>query len=325
MNDVDWKVVDRYLTGQATAADEARIRAWSDDPAFVELLRQLSQPEAHNTWNVDAAWTAVRSRAAVTPAKRAASRWSARVVAGAAAAVVAAAAIGAGLWGVQRNSPSVAPTMRDIATRNGQRDSITLPDGSRAYLNAGSHLRYQIDATRGERNVFLDGEAMFDVRHEEARPFRVYAKGAIAQDLGTRFTVRAYAELPAVNVAVMEGVVSLHRQSTSDSVVLRPGTVGQLNATGTPRIMQGSDVGQYESWTSGTLVFDRMPLRDAVAQLQRKYDVTIVIADSALANRRLVVRVSNEPLAVMLDVIGVALGARVERDGQRVILTSTQR
>src|SRR5690349_5983425 len=126
-------------------------------------------------------------------------RW--RVAVGAIAASLILA-VGAALWLRHDDTPTQAaaePAAREFATGRGQRATIRLVDGSRVELGYASTLRVrQIDG--GRRELFLEGEAVFDVVHDESRPFIVHAANATTEDLGTVFSVRAYPGDSAVRV-----------------------------------------------------------------------------------------------------------------------------
>jgi transmembrane sensor len=136
------------------------------------------------------------------------------------------------------------------------------------------------------RDVYLDGEAFFDVVHDEARPFAGYAGGGVARDVGTKFNVRAYPETHGVEVVVMQGSVSLHRVpqagivpvtgveattvSDVDSVLLAAADFGRVSVTGRVTTRHGVDVAARLAWLDGRLVFKDTPLRDALADLSRR-------------------------------------------------------
>jgi len=212
--------------------------------------------------------------------------------------------------------------MRELAAPNGRRETITLGDGSRVVLNAGSRLRYAADIARGSRDVYLDGEAYFEVTRDAARPFRVHARGGVAHDLGTRFTVRAYPELPRVDVLVAEGWVSLRRDQAAltDSVILTAGQLGRLAASGAPSVVAGVDTAAFLGWTTGALVLEGLTLGEALPQLERRFDVEVRVPDRALASRRLFARFRDETLTQVLDALSLALGAHYERAGRVVTL-----
>jgi ferric-dicitrate binding protein FerR (iron transport regulator) len=95
-----------------------------------------------------------------------------------------------------------APQPRTFATGNGDRAELKLTDGTRIRMAPATRLRVAADYGVDRRDVYLEGEAYFDVVHDEQRPFTVFAGNASAQDLGTQFTVRSYADDGAVQVVV---------------------------------------------------------------------------------------------------------------------------
>jgi len=343
--DPEWSLVDRYVAGEATADDLRALHAWTaEDPTRVVWLDAL---RAHATAadarrDVDAAWSRVASRTVQAPTTRrtltvergtaARSTWSARApwIARAAAAVVLVVA-GVGLWRTSsRPARRAAPVtaMRELVAPRGGRADIRLADGTRVALNAGSKLRYAASYGRASvREMWLDGEGYFEVRHDATRPFRVHAGGGVAEDLGTRFVVRAYPELARVEVMVAEGRVALRHDvpglgARADSAVLGPGQLGRLSGDA---LTVSSAVGEerYLAWTTGALVLDDVPLRDALPLLERRYDLSITLADSALGSRRVVARFRDQPADEVLGAIALALGARVERHGRDVTLRAS--
>lgn len=329
-------VLDRYLAGEATPREIQVIDAHRKaDPrwgAMIDALRSELAESREADWRVDAAWARlqpalanVTSPPAVT--NGATSRPPApyvRTVRWLAAAAVVVAAAGL-LWRtIQRRAPlDVAAAAHEVATPNGTRHTFTLDDGTRVTLNAGSRLRWANDFGAKVRDVWLDGEAYFSVAHDASRPFRVRARGAIAHDLGTRFAVRAYAELPAVEVVVAEGSVSLRhdRTESADSAVLTAGQLGRIDSIGAPTVETNVRVDRWTAWTTGSLVLENVSLGDAIPQIERWYDATITVADPALARRRVTARFHDETLPQTLDALALALGARWERTGRSITLT----
>jgi len=323
----DWNTLDRYLAGDASADEHRVVREWiAADPARAEVLRGIQtahRPSAAEQWDVDAAWAKVRAQVRQPRVVRSVSsaRWYLRTPARIAAALVLTVGAYATWRAVGRPEPR-SIVMREISTPNGRRDTLTLGDGSRVVLNAGSRLRYATDIARGSRDVYLEGEAYFEVTHRAARPFRVHTRGGVAHDLGTRFTVRAYPELPRLEVVVAEGRVSLRRDvaAATDSVILAAGQLGRLEATGSPTVQSGVDTLAFLGWTRGALVLEGLTLAEAVPQLERRFDVEIRVDDPALASRRLFARFRDETLAQVLDALSLALGARYDRAGRVVTL-----
>jgi transmembrane sensor len=340
---LDWQLIDRYLAGEASPAEAADVQARAKaDPAWAQALEMLRSDFATGTprqWDASLAWTRVRPRLttdhdtpatrtprrAVTPLHDTTTRW--RVAAG---LILAAGSLAT--WQAAsrlgRPSPNASTTTvaTEIVTPNGSRNTVTLGDGSRVTLNAGSRLRLAPDFGTDSRDVYLQGEAYFVVTHDAARPFRVHARDAIAHDLGTRFVVRAYAELPRIEVIVAEGAVSLrHERPEADSAILAVGQLGRLDASGPPTVESNVPVERWTAWTGGSLVLDGLTLAEAVPQLERWYDATITVSDPRLASRRVSARFHDETLPQMLDALTLALGAQWQQSGRSITLAPITR
>ena len=327
----DWRTIDAYLLGQASVEEQTNVRQWmAKSPRNAELVEEMRaalSPDAVAGVDVDVAWKSVANRVGIgavrsadhdakraTPVlslRRPASRWTWM---SAAAAVVLAAALGVRTLGHRAASPVV-----EIATTAGQRITRTLDDGSTVTLNAESRLRYTGDASG--RRVDLEGEAIFHVRHDARRPFHVHVSGIVATDLGTQFNVRGYPELGRVDVAVIDGSVSLRRDAApSDSVVLRAGMVGRATMGGALSVDSVVPARQMTAWLDGTLVFDATPLGQVIAALHRKYNVSVRVTDTTLQTRRVTATVRDETIEQALDAISLALGIQYRRQGDTIFV-----
>lgn len=343
-HDIDWHLIERWLAGESTPAEDAAVRAWlAADPqnqVFLETLREtlpLREP-APDDWDVERAWSRAAKTTGVAPPplgppirlvpappQRRPSiplRWLAR-------AAVLALIVGGGLV-VHRlaltdraTTTAVAPAAREFTTTRGQRIAVRFPDGTNVTLGPMSRLAIPEDYGAAERRVRLDGEAYFDVAHDDAKPFTVQARHAVARDLGTRFTVRAREGEADVRVVVTEGKVVLSAGAGSGAI-LGVRDLGRVDTTGTPRVTRGVNVDSYLAWMRGRLAFDQTPLADAAAEIGRWYDVQVSLGDAALRTRRLTIAFGDESLDQILDAIAFITHARYERSGKRVTFYSLQ-
>jgi transmembrane sensor len=333
----------RYLAGERTPAEAREVEQWCGaSPAHqarLDALRAIwGARSAPRSWDVEGIWARVR-RTMRTDARRAPAfgrhlegerrrRWLALPLA---AAAVLLLLVGATL--VILNSRHVPPPMREYATSRGQRGTIQLPDGSRLLLAPQSRLRIPADFGRGARELFLDGEALFTVVHDSMRPFRVHAKGAVAQDIGTRFDLRAYAEDSLVAVAVAEGAVALGRgvavtaarrsgPAAAEGVVVVPGEIATLAPGGAVTTARGPAVADYLSWADGRLHFANVPLPDVLRSIGRWYDLDVRVEGTALATRSITAEFSLRSATEMLQALALAVDAQLTRTGRVVILRS---
>lgn len=143
----------------------------------------------------------------------------------------------------------------------------SLPDGSTAWLDAGSAIRVDFGA-RERRIRLLRGNAFFTVRHGEARPFRVQALRGTVEDIGTSFEVRHGGG--RVDVAVTQGAVSVEPESGGDrSVLLREGESAAYDSSGSLARTRALEPDSVAAWRRGELMIDRRELPEVIRQIGR--------------------------------------------------------
>ncbi|MBA2459610.1 MAG: FecR domain-containing protein [Gemmatimonadales bacterium] len=330
MSGMDWELLDRYLARECTAEERKRVERWMEAAASnrqrVELLADAmvgapATPRAE-VWESIERQLDVPQKSFSLGARP--TRSPVVKVAVLLLAVGGTALAGRAVLSPGREVVSPAPAMRVVTTPPGQRASLRLPDGTRVMLGVASTLRHPPAFAAGSREVELEGEAYFEVRHDPRRPFQVRAGDLVAEDLGTEFVVRAYRGEAAPQVVVREGEVALRAVAAPDSSrrVLLPGQLGRLAANGSP-IVEPADTASYFAWTNGWLVLRDTPLRDALPQLGRWYDLDFRLADSSLGATPLSGRFKNELTDTGLDLLAASVGARQVRDGRVVTLYPT--
>ncbi len=240
-----------------------------------------------------------------------------------------------GAWGVLEwtSRGGGAEPLNRVATERAQVGTVYLSDGTRVLLGAESELRFAPSLGAVARDVYLDGNAYFEVKTDPRRPFRVHTAQGVTEVLGTRFGVRAYGADSMTTVVVAEGRVRLEQVPPDDAggsrgpgraavernaVVLDPGDLGRVTTRGELEKQRDVAVDRYLAWTERRLVFTDTPLRDIAAELQRWYDVEIAVGEESLGRRRLSATFGHEPLDAVLDHLAIALGVRVVRDGQAI-------
>ena len=335
--DADWEAIARYFAGESTPDESAQIRRWLEaHPTEASALKALSGATSQLVnatppdLDVEAALKRVSERRdaadiipidtkrpARTPVRTVAParRWQPFAIPAAAAAVLLVA------FGIYRRNSADNPgytrqaNAQTFVTTVGQRDSALLVDGTRIVLAPDSRLIVAAGYGGSVREVELQGEAYFDVKHDEARPFVVRAGDAAIRDLGTTFTVRATGT-QGVRVAVTSGVVSLARTQASpnDAVVLRPGDAGTLGVDGRTLVERSGVAEADTAWTRGRLIFREAPVATVRAELRRWYGIDVQI-DSSFASSHLTMTVDGDPIDAVLDVIARTLGAQVTRQG----------
>lgn len=205
-----------------------------------------------------------------------------------------------------------------VKTPSGEFYTVTLPDGTTVKLNARSEFHFPTHFASDVREVYLKGEAYFNVHHDPAHPFIVKTDRLEAKALGTSFNVRAYAS-ERTSVTLVEGKLEV-TCGQGKSVMLRPDEQAAMTADG-QMTTSSTDTYQYTEWQNGVFYFDDVPLSDILKELGRWYNVSVEVADKASLDERLhfvADRMSSVDEAIRnLNVIG---HFTIVRKGNSIIL-----
>ncbi|WP_346318311.1 FecR domain-containing protein [Chitinophaga sp. YIM B06452] len=265
---------DNTCTRQEYEEFFALLRQSAHDGAVRELIRQAYEAEAGNA-PADA--YVDENGQLVVPFKR--NRAILRKALALAAIFVAAA--GAALWLMPRQK-SVQPThMARQHTARNEYKRIVLPDSSEVWLNAASTLEFPEDFGKRSREVYLTGEAYFDVRHAVETPFIIHTGKVSTTVLGTAFNIRAYPGRKSVVVSVSKGKVSVNYGEGAPAM-LTNGQQLKVDVTRPAQSVKKLLVADAAPWKQGNLQYDGERLADIMADLERVYDVKITIMQENL-------------------------------------------
>lgn len=199
------------------------------------------------------------------------------------------------------------PVWLEASASYGQTRSVELADGSRITINSGSRLIYPSEFSDDERRIFLYGEAYADIASDPEREFILSANDIDILVHGTSFNVRSYADDSEVEVALLEGSIDLHTKNLENNCNIRvmPGELVKLDKRSgelsTVRFPQGAFSPGLEG---NNLTFINSRLFDIASQLERTFDVHIVIDDAELGNERYYSAfVNNESLEQILSAL----------------------
>jgi transmembrane sensor len=172
-------------------------------------------------------------------------------------------------------APSDQPIQYNtLTTKKGEQYALVLADGTKVWLNSASSITYPAAFSGGERRVEISGEALFDVAHNSARPFRVSVNGQIVKDIGTRFDVNAYSDEPGTATTLLEGAVEV--SAGGNNALLKPGQQAVLQSSGAAFVVKNVNTEQAVAWQKGLFIFDHTSLYALMRQLSRWYDVEVV-------------------------------------------------
>jgi len=155
-----------------------------------------------------------------------------------------------------------------LTTPRGGQYQLSLPDGTKVWLNAASSITYPTAFAGDERLIKMTGEAYFEVVHDKKRPFRVKAGNQTIEDIGTHFNVNAYSDEPAQVTTLLEGAVKVGQH------LLKPGEKASAAASGEITVSKGDPV-QAVAWKNGFFDFSDASLQMVMRQLGRWYNMEV--------------------------------------------------
>jgi len=160
-----------------------------------------------------------------------------------------------------------------IATPVGGKYSVVLPDGTKAWLNAKSSLRFPTAFKGAERVVQMTGEVYFEVAKNPNQPFKVQSGGTEIKVLGTHFDVMAYDDEAGQKTTLLEG--SIHLSSGKFSQLLKPGQQALVDPSGI-KVNHNCDLEAVMAWRNDLFIFKDMEIKEIARQLSRWYDIQVV-------------------------------------------------
>ena len=186
----------------------------------------------------------------------------------------------------------------------GVKSTVMLPDGSTVKLNSESNLRYEEDYKRGERKVYLRGEAFFEVAENREKPFIVYSGNISTTALGTSFNVRAYPEDDLIEVYLLTGKVEVKNVDDQTNLTLLPEEGARFDMRNNILSSFETEFDHILAWRFGKLVFEKADFPEVLKRLERWYNVEFTVNGSPQSSWSLTGEFQNESLENVLRGIG---------------------
>ena len=238
----------------------------------------------------------------------------------------------------------------EIDVPYGGRSSLILPDGSKIWLNAGSNLKYNRNFDIREREVFLDGEAFFNVEKSK-HPFVVHTSHLDILVLGTTFNVKSYSEDDNIETTLVEGNIRIEQKESDQPLFLKPKQKLTYNKrlnqyqkkstssekqvqeksneppkidmlTVRPISIEGNvDTEEATSWKDGKLIINNEPLEELAIKLERKYDIVFQFGSEELKKYSYSGTLRDFPLEQVLKALELTSPIKYSIKEKTVILT----
>jgi transmembrane sensor len=223
-----------------------------------------------------------------------------------------------------RSPDKTIPGQLVVAVERGQKANITLPDGSKVWLNSQSRLTYSTNFNVKQRELQLDGEAYFEVAHNPDKPFIVRSNDISVRALGTAFGVKAYNEDLLISSILMKGKVLV---TTPDGeTILKPNERIMYDKT-THKKLQSTvtNATDFTGWIHNELRFEDESLADIAKTVQRIYNVDVVFASERLKYQRYTGTINNNSLENVLNIISLTSPVSFQINNQQVTLSENNK
>jgi transmembrane sensor len=215
--------------------------------------------------------------------------------------------IGLGTWTVvqyKKNAVIPVVAMLEKSNPNGQRTVITLSDSSVVYLGAGSKIRFPETFAKDKREVTLEGEAFFEVKHNAHQSFIVHTGALQTRDIGTSFKISAFKKRPVV-IALASGEVRIEQVKNKQVQVLANLHPGQQSVWDDQKLTTSEiAVQDITGWKDGRLAFNGTRLSELTDVLERWYNIKFIYKNPAKTNIHMTITLmANTPIGQLMEVL----------------------
>lgn len=280
---MEQKTLYRYFEGTATPEEMQEIKAWSEESADNKKLLRWER-KLFDAIIISGSKEAIEESTNSDDGSSNLSRHSiGRTILRVAAIVLLTAGITTLLYKYVGPSGADLTAMQKIVVPQGQRVNVKLPDGTDVWLNSNTTLEYANAFGSNNREVKLDGEGYFGVKHDDSKPFIVHTQIADVTDLGTKFNVEAYSKDKSFKTSLLEGKVSV--SANKGKVDLKPNEM--LSVENGKMVKSKIDNLDEYRWREGLYCFHDKLLSDVMNDFENYYCVRVTINSPSVASYRI--------------------------------------
>ena len=207
----------------------------------------------------------------------------------------------------------------------GKRSKVILSDGTTVWVNSGSKLIYPTTFADNSREIYMEGEAYFEVNEDKERPFIVQTKNMDIKVLGTGFNITAYANEAKASAVLVHGSIEMKTNKNSlflqKKEILKPNERALYDHSNQTLQIKEVDTEYYVSWTKGYLKFNNSKLQTIINKMEKYYDVDVSIQDPALLNKTFTGKLDlKQDIEEVLEIICATTSLQYIKDERRYVL-----
>ncbi|MDR3693004.1 FecR domain-containing protein [Mucilaginibacter sp.] len=314
-------ILDRYLKGEASPEEMEQVKAWLDEHHAAGSSWQRMDKKSRDQW-LAGLFKEIEAETGMDNAKVVKMHpgriWLLALGSVAAAIVIIFTIF---LQNTAVHTVSAADNLTVMNVPANQQKQVVLADGSRIEVNSLSVLKYPVKFDGKTREVYLSGEAYFDIQHDASKPFIIHTGKVVTTVLGTAFNIREDKKEHTIVVTVTRGKVSVANGSQPLGVIT-PNQQISFNEVNLKHTQKNVDAEKVIAWLESNLHFNNVTFADAANQLQQHFKVKISFANEKVKNCRFTgTAIKAEKLDEILNIICMFNNAtyKTRPDGSIVI------
>ncbi len=308
--DIPWQLLEMYFANEKDALENQKVKEWIDSAAENAMILEQLQ-NYYQTYGslpiefVPDTKVALKRVSGKIPAKSRVLQlstlwWK----------VAAVLLIGFfGWWLVQDQVKIRTPELASLLKVDSISTDIVLSDGSHIWLNTHTSIKYP-DKFGDTRDVYLEGEAYFEIAHDSQHPFVVHTGNIQTRVLGTKFDIRSYSSEKQVEVTVTEGRVGFGSLENTQ-VILTPNQKGLFNKLNQEVIKIENDNQNFLAWKTFEFHFDNQPLEVVFQTLAEVYHFSYRFNNPSLENRVLNASFKHRPVEEIIETISLSTEVKI--------------
>ena len=315
-------ILKRFISGIYTSEDANRIMDMFRSQQYTKEINEemdlvwQSVPEEETTSLLYEQYTA-EARALLTRIRKEERKIPFGSLLKYAAIFALIVSVGFGVYQFTRITDMQNIAYTEIRVKNGEHKRIVLPDGTKVILNAGSFMKYPERFTQDFRRIEMDGEAFFEVVHDEDKPFVVSTKDASVKVLGTSFNVKAYDVDEQILVSVRSGKVQV---DMTDAMMRLLPDEQLVFSRKNGEIQKRNESARHATvWIDGGLYFNKTPIRSVVKELERMYNCKIELSGDKPYDDYIYGEHDNKSLESVLKSIQYSTDIKYRKEGDKII------
>lgn len=286
--DINDQLLVRFLSGEVTDEERAAVEKWCEES--IENRRKLEQfyltemlvHRVVTHKKIDAANSLNNFKKRIRHLEDQRSHFY-LIRKWAAVAAVAASLTGLFFFSDKYITELTEPITLTVQTNRGEKSQFTLPDGSKVWMSACSEVTYKSSLFSKERTVSLVGEAYFEVRKNERKPFVVESKNLKTKVLGTKFNIKALPCDSNITATLEEGAIKLSSGRLKEDIYMKPSEQIVFNTnTGSYIAKKGLSEKQCAQWRNGILLFESASLDEIVNNIKLYHNIEVQFEDASL-------------------------------------------